>query len=76
MRKKLRDWFIQICKLLLERIRYMSEAVVLVNKTLNVVYYKVQSNASNLSGGVNYCRIAAGDYAGVKKILLMNKRVF
>jgi len=43
----------------------------LVNDNLNAGYYKVNFDASNLSSGVYFYSLKAGDFVSVKKLILM-----
>ncbi len=47
------------------------EVAVLVNENLNAGYYKVNFDASNLSSGVYFYSLKAGDFVSVKKLILM-----
>ena len=47
------------------------EVAVLVNKDLAAGTYKADFNASMLSSGVYFCRINAGDFTDVKKMMLV-----
>lgn len=43
----------------------------LVNGSLTAGYHKVNFNAANLSSGVYFYRIEAGDFVSVKKLMLL-----
>ncbi len=47
------------------------EAATLVNKQQGAGFYNLNFNASNLSSGIYFYRITAGDYTSVKKMLLL-----
>ena len=47
------------------------EVAVLVNRQQSVGRYSVQFNAANLSSGIYFYRIAAGEFNSVKKMLLI-----
>ncbi len=47
------------------------EVMQLVNETKEAGYYSVNFNASGLSSGMYFYRIQAGDFAGVKKMMLV-----
>ncbi|MCX6162114.1 MAG: T9SS type A sorting domain-containing protein, partial [Ignavibacteriae bacterium] len=47
------------------------EVAVLVNEKLNPGAYKVDFNGSNFSSGVYFYRLTAGNYAAVKKFILL-----
>lgn len=43
----------------------------LVNKQQSAGAYEVNFNASNLSSGVYYYKLSAGDYTAVKKMIFL-----
>ncbi|VAX15057.1 hypothetical protein MNBD_IGNAVI01-1251, partial [hydrothermal vent metagenome] len=47
------------------------EVAVLVNRQQSIGRYTVQFNANNLSSGIYFCRISAGEFKQVKKMLLV-----
>jgi hypothetical protein len=47
------------------------EVVTLVNEVKEPGTYTVQFDGSGLASGVYVCRIQAGDYVGVKRLLLL-----
>jgi hypothetical protein len=47
------------------------KVAVLINNKMNPGSYKVKFNASNLSSGIYYYKIQAGDFQSVKKMLLL-----
>jgi hypothetical protein len=47
------------------------EVAIIVNSTQSAGYYSVQFNGENLSNGVYFYRITAGDFKQVKKMILM-----
>ena len=47
------------------------EVATLVNKQQSVGYYNLNFNAANLSSGIYFYRISAGNYTAVKKMLLL-----
>ncbi len=49
------------------------EVATLVNDIRTAGYYSVNFNASNLSSGTYFYRIAAGSFVSTKKMLLVNK---
>jgi len=47
------------------------EVANIVNTSQSAGYYSVQFNSENLSNGVYYCKMVAGDFSMVKKMLLL-----
>ncbi|MCX6163346.1 MAG: T9SS type A sorting domain-containing protein, partial [Ignavibacteriae bacterium] len=47
------------------------EVMLLVNENKKVGIYEVEMNAVNLASGVYFCKILAGEYANVKKMILL-----
>ena len=47
------------------------EVLVCVNEVLNAGSYKFELNAENLTSGVYFYRLSAGDYAEAKKMILV-----
>lgn len=47
------------------------KVVVLINNKMNSGSYKVKFNASNLSSGIYYYKIQAGEFQSVRKMLLL-----
>jgi len=43
----------------------------LVNEMKTAGYYKLQFNAADLSSGVYFYRMTAGDYVAVKKFVIL-----
>jgi hypothetical protein len=48
-----------------------NEVAVLVNEEKSPGEYEVIFNASNLSSGVYYYKLTAGDFTNVKKLMLL-----
>ncbi len=47
------------------------EVATLVNKQQSIGYYNINFNAANLSSGIYFYQITAGDYTSVKKMLML-----
>ena len=47
------------------------EVVMLVNEEKSVGNYKAEFNGSNLSSGIYFYKLQAGDYTSVKKMVLL-----
>jgi hypothetical protein len=48
-----------------------TEVVTIVNETKQPGYYEVELKGTNLSSGTYFCRMTAGDFVDVKKMILM-----